>query len=117
MIIETEKAYHFYIGENDYLGMLTYKGQLSDFRANIVQNIKFMNGARDDIIKTIRTCIYALMNAFMAEQTRYTIDDPVNFKDEAVEKITMYFKNLKNVEKFCTENTKEDSWKERINTG
>ena len=87
MIVETKHAYHFYLEDNEYLGMLTYSGQLSDFTARIINNIgEFKKKTRAESI-LLKECISNLLDAYIAEQTRHKIDHPKRFKEKYVKEL------------------------------
>ena len=87
MIVETKHAYHFYLEDNEYLGMLTYSGQLSDFTARIINNIgEFKKKTRAESI-LLKKCISNLLDAYIAEQTRHKIDHPKRFKEKYVKEL------------------------------
>lgn len=106
MIVENEGAYHFYFDEHEYLGMLTYAGQLSDFRANIMTNKAPLKGVTPEAMSAaLERCLDLLLDRYLAEQTRRDISDPSSFKSDFIEKEKFFFKELKHFERFASLST------------
>jgi len=60
----SDKFIHYYLGET-YLGMLTYKGELSDFRAIIRKNRWTL--LNENIYKQARIGLFELLNQYLIE--------------------------------------------------
>ncbi len=60
---QTDQGVVFRMAEGSYLGFLSHAGQLSDFRARIINpRVDFGEGSRQSLTNAIRVCIYALLN-------------------------------------------------------
>ncbi|NIQ14458.1 MAG: hypothetical protein GTO02_08665 [Candidatus Dadabacteria bacterium] len=86
MIKETKYAYHFYIGDQNYIGMLTFSGELSDFRANIIQRHLFIKaGEQEEKERALKKILETLLECYVEEQTFYSIPDTALYKKKVMD--------------------------------
>lgn len=104
----TDNALHFYFQnsqiEKTYLGMLTKKGEISDFRAIIRKKNIYFNNDIESFTKKIKYTLHTLFNFYMDEQTEETISNRFQYKEKEIkESSNSLLENFKIV---------KDKWKE-----